>query len=405
MSGAGSNGGAGRVRIAAEDLGHLAALQAIGRGASGTNRLAWTPELAQAEAWFAEQAASTGRRVERDAAGNLWAVPDAPAPWWGVGSHLDSVRDGGAFDGALGVAAAFAVARRCEAPLTVIAFADEEGARFNTPTFGSRAMVGALDVADALAREDDAGVSLRAALAAWGLAPDLLLDAGAGLARLRGFLELHIDQGTELADAGAPVGVVARVAARQRVRVTLEGTADHAGTTPLASRRDSLAAAAELILAALGAGPRDETLLRTATRIVAEPNAATTIASRTIVWLDCRAATDGPLAGWLADVETAAERIAAARNVEVEVRRESLSPACEFAPELVRALNAAAPAGTPQTVCFAGHDAAILARKIPAGMVLVRNPTGISHARAEQVSLEDCAIGTETIARALEELG
>src|SRR4051812_33306177 len=132
--------------ITADDLdARLAPLRAIGFDpARGTNRLAWTPEDATAGAWFAEQAASCGLRAWRDAAGNRWATPPrSDGPWWAVGSHTDSVRDGGAYDGALGVAAAFAIAAAApDVPLAVISFADEEGARFNTPTFGSRALTG-----------------------------------------------------------------------------------------------------------------------------------------------------------------------------------------------------------------------------------------------------------------------
>src|SRR5829696_1103219 len=146
----------------------------------GTTRLAWTREDEEAAGWFARRAGAIGRTMERDPAGNLWAVPDTPGPWWAAGSHLDSVRSGGRFDGALGVAAAFAVAEH--APIAVISFADEEGARFNTPTFGSRALVGRLEADDAIARVDDHGVTLADAMAGAGVDP-------AGLARAPEWLE------------------------------------------------------------------------------------------------------------------------------------------------------------------------------------------------------------------------
>ncbi|HWH94603.1 MAG TPA: hypothetical protein VNT03_12140, partial [Baekduia sp.] len=216
--------------ISAADLdARLATLRPIGHSEAGTNRLAWTPEDRAAGAWFAAQASACGLRGERDAAGNRWALPDAPGPWWAVGSHTDSVRDGGAFDGALGVAAAFAIANAATAPLAVIAFADEEGARFNTPTFGSRALTGILDVDDVLARRDDGGVTLAEALRADGVDPDGLARAPEALERLRGFVELHIDQSRDLEVAGAAAGVVSGLAARLRVRATLAGAADHAG--------------------------------------------------------------------------------------------------------------------------------------------------------------------------------
>ena len=151
-------------------------LAALGDGPEGVDRFAWTPELAAAEAWFGEQAAAAGMRVERDPAGSLWALRGGDGPWWATGSHLDSVRRGGRFDGPLGVAAGFAAAERLPG-VAVIAFADEEGARFNTPTFGSRALVGRLDVADAVARRDDDGVALGEAMRAFGADPDGLGDA------------------------------------------------------------------------------------------------------------------------------------------------------------------------------------------------------------------------------------
>src|SRR5262249_18478394 len=167
----------------------------------------------------------------RDAAGNRWATPrGSDGPWWAVGSHTDSVRDGGAYDGALGVAAAFAIAAASDAPLAVISFQDEEGARFNTPTFGSRALTGALPDR-VLDRNDDDNVTPADAMRAAGVDPDGLHSATDGLRKLRGFLELHIDQSTDLAERGVPYGVVSSLAARLRVRATLHGVADHAGTT------------------------------------------------------------------------------------------------------------------------------------------------------------------------------
>lgn len=392
--------------ITVADLAPLATLQDIGRdGERGTSRLAWTTPVAEAEAWFHKQAAECGLTVERDLAGNLWAVPAMPAPWWGVGSHLDSVRQGGAWDGALGVAAAFAVAGVTPDPVAVIAFADEEGARFNTPTFGSRALAGMLDLPAVLERRDDEGTTLLAALRHAGVDPHRLAAAPAALGRLRGFLELHIDQSTDVAGAGAPVGVVTAIAARARLRVELHGAADHAGTTPIDERRDALSAAAALIVAAETAGPADPLLRRSATRILVEPNAATAIAAEATVWLDARAGSADVVEAWQRDVEAAAAALSPLRRVEIVVHRESASPATVFDPDVVAALRAAAPAGAPDVVCFAGHDAAILATRLPAGMVLVRNATGVSHAPGEHVELDDAAAGADVIARALTTLG
>ena len=359
-------------------------LQAIGRDALGaTTRLPWTPELREADAWFADQAARCDLTVERDPAGNLWAVPDAPGPWWGVGSHLDSVRSGGAWDGALGVAAAFEVARRSPVAIAVLSFADEEGARFNQPTYGSRALSGQLDLA-VLDRVDAEGVRLRDALAAYGVDPSAVARAPEWLPRLRGFLELHIDQSREVWDLGVPAAAVSGLAARLRLRAVTTGRANHAGTTSMADRTDALAAMAEQIVRALDV---PAPMRATATRMVVEPNALSTIPERVTTWFDCRAPRPEALDEWLAAHWAQREHV-------VESRSDGVS----FDPAVRRAL------GGVEVPCFAGHDAGILAARIPAGMVLVRNERGVSHAPDERVELADADAGVDMLVRALESL-
>jgi N-carbamoyl-L-amino-acid hydrolase len=363
----------GLVVIAAEDLARrLADLEPIGLDEHGTTRLAWTPEDEAAGAWFARRAEEVGLRVEVDPAGNRWAVPDAPAPWWGVGSHLDSVRAGGRYDGALGVCAAFAVAEH--APVAVVAFADEEGARFNTPTFGSRALTGALDPA-VLDRRDDDGVRLADAMAASGVDPDAVARAPAWLGRLRGFLELHVDQTPDL----ERFAVVRALAARMRVQADLRGRADHAGTTRPHERSDALLRAAILIVAAHQRATDD--MVVTASRMLIEPNALTTIASHVRLWLDARSENPSALTAWFQDLPAGAELTVAARSDGVEFDG---------------ALRAAL--GDPDGImCFAGHDAGILAAKVPAAMLLTRNPSGISHSPEEAADLDDAAAAAMAI--------
>ena len=384
---------------AAELRDRLAGLEPIGRGPDGTTRLAWTEELAAAEAWFAEQASAAGLAVERDPAGSLWAVPRVAGPWWATGSHLDTVRRGGRFDGALGVASGFAVAERAAAPVAVIAFADEEGARFNTPTFGSRALVGRLDVDDVLARTDDDGVVLADAMREAGADPAGLAGAPHRLDRLRGFLELHIDQTRDLAVAGAPAGAVRELASRMRLAVALHGRADHAGTTPRDERRDALAAAARLIVAADDLAGADRGFLVTAARILVSPNAFTTVPAEVRLWIDGRTPDDVRLRAWRTGLEERAAALAARAGVAIDVATASHAAGVAFDPGVLDALG-----GLPRLVCFAGHDAGIVAERRPAGMVLVRNPSGVSHAPEEEVSLEDAAAGANALLRALEAL-
>jgi beta-ureidopropionase / N-carbamoyl-L-amino-acid hydrolase len=379
----------------------LAGLQPIGLGPDGTTRLAWTPELAAAEAWFREQAADARLRVERDPAGSLWAVPDAPGPWCATGSHLDSVRRGGRFDGALGVAAGFAVAERVAAPVAVLAFADEEGARFNTPTFGSRALVGRLDVDDALERVDDRGVTLADAMAGAGVDPDGLGDAPQWLEKLRGFLELHVDQTRDVASGFSAAGVVTRLAARLRLQVELAGRADHAGTTPREERHDALAAAARIIVRADSESAERLGMVFTTGRLEVEPNAPTTVPARARMWLDARAPDAETVESWKEAVTAEAHRVAEEAGVTLALRTASWSPGTEFPEDVRNALRVALPPPKQQIVCYAGHDAGVIAGVRPAGMVLVRNETGISHSPEEEVTLEDAAVGANALLTAV----
>jgi N-carbamoyl-L-amino-acid hydrolase len=383
---------------AAELRDRLATLVPIGLDEHGTTRLAWTPELAAAETWFGEQARAAGLRVERDPAGSLWAVPATPGPWWATGSHLDSVRSGGRFDGPLGVVAGFAVAERLPG-VAVIAFADEEGARFNTPTFGSRALVGRLDVADVLARRDDDGITLADAMRAAGTDPGGLTAAPAWLERLRGFVELHIDQTQDLERLGAPAGAVRALASRMRLALTFAGRADHAGTTRRGERRDALAAAARLIVAADELPGGDPNFLVTAARIIVEPNAFTTVPSGVRLWIDGRTPEPQKLTAWREALTARAADLSAATGVEITLATASHTDAVAFDDRVLAAMG-----DMPELVCFAGHDAGILAQQIPAGMVFVRNPTGVSHSPAEHVELADAAVAANAVLATLERL-
>jgi N-carbamoyl-L-amino-acid hydrolase len=409
--------------ITAEGLAaRLDALGELGVGPDGVFRLAWTEEDAATGGWFESQAAAAGLRVERDPAGNRWARPDAQPPWWAVGSHLDSVRGGGRFDGPLGVACGFEIAAdgAAQRPIAVLSFADEEGARFNTPTFGSKALAGRLDLASVLARQDDQGVAVADAMRAAGVDPDGLAGAPAWLEKLAGFLEIHIDQTTELARAGEPVGVVSALAARTRLEVTLTGRADHAGTTPRSERRDALAAAARLIVGAEEAAGADAwldgdpgalsdgdpgPLTITSSRIITKPNAPTTIAAEVRLWIDARAAGFGAIDAWRARLDSLVGELEERTGVAIEVVVASRSEPREFSGEVRTALARAAEEllghRPPELVCFAGHDAGVLAERVPAGMVLVRNPTGVSHSPHEAVELEDAAIAARVVQRAL----
>jgi beta-ureidopropionase / N-carbamoyl-L-amino-acid hydrolase len=392
----------------------LEGLGEIGVRPDGIWRLAWTGEDAATRRWFEKQAAGAGLTVAHDHAGNLWACPAAEPPWWAVGSHLDSVRGGGRFDGPLGVACGFEIAADASGPVAVLSLADEEGARFNTPTFGSKALAGRLDLPAVLDRRDDDAVSLLEAMVAAGFDPSRIAGAPSWLEKLAGFLEVHIDQTTELAQAGEPVGVVSSLAARTRLEVVLRGRADHAGTTPPAERRDALAAAARLIvgaedLAADGKPSLDGdhgALTVTASRIITKPNAPTTIAAEVRLWIDARAPGLATIDGWRGGLDALVGELRERTGVAIDVTTASRSDPREFSGELRAALSRATEDvvghAAPELVCFAGHDAGVLAERVPAAMLLVRNPTGVSHSPEEEVELEDAAIAARVVERALE---
>jgi len=378
---------------------------ADGDGARATTRLAWSAEDERAGEWFRARADALGRSALRDPAGNLWCPPSVPQPWWAVGSHLDTVLAGGSYDGALGVAAGFALAAR--QPVVVIAFADEEGARFNTPTFGSRALAGRLDLADLLARTDAGGQTLAQALRGAGLDPGRVGQTASWRSRLRGLLELHIDQTLDVARAGAPAAIVSRLAARMRLQATLRGRADHAGTTRRPERHDALLAAARLIVAGDELCQADGEMVFTAGRIEVEPNAASTVPACVRLWLDARAAEPQRAQAWQQRLLPAADAIAREQRVEIDIRTASWSPGTSFSREVLAALSGAAALAdgshmAGELVCWAGHDAGVLAEDLPTGMVLVRNPTGVSHSPEEDVSLQDAAVAANVLLGALE---
>ena len=228
----------------------------------------------------------------------------------------------------------------------------------------------------------------------------------AGSRQLAGFIEIHIDQTTDLAGAGSPVGLVSRLAARTRLQIVLRGRADHAGTTPRSERRDALAAAARLIVGAEDLAAEDPSLTVTTARILAEPNAPTTIAAEVRLWTDARSpAGFGAIDAWRARLDGFAGELSGRSGVEIEIGVGSRSDPREFSPSLratlARASEEVVGHAVPELVCNAGHDAGVVAERVPAAMVFVRNETGVSHSPAEQVDLADAAIAARVVARAL----
>ena len=393
-----------------------ASLAPIGRDqdTGGYRRYAWTGADLSCRAWFAEAAGEAGLKVETDRNGNQWA-------WWGepgpgavvTGSHLDSVPDGGAYDGPLGVVSALLAVRalreegvRPDKPVAVVNFTDEEGARFGVACLGSRLLTGTLDPVRARALTDADGVSLAEALRAVGRDPGALGRDDEALERIGAFVELHVEQGRHLADVPAPVGVATAIWPHGRWRCSFHGEANHAGTTRLADRRDPMLPFAHTVIAARAAAERAEAVA-TIGRVRVEPNGTNAVPSAVHAWLDARAPDDATLARMVGDVTGAAERAAAGHRVEVTVEQESATPVVEFGTELrdrlVRVLSGDG-ARVPTLPTGAGHDAGILSAHVPTAMLFVRNPTGTSHSPAEHATDEDCLAGVRALTAVLADL-
>jgi N-carbamoyl-L-amino-acid hydrolase len=393
-----------------------AELAPIGRDplTGGYQRLAWTPADLACRQWFRQQAAARHLELDEDANGNQWAWFGPPSPGSVVtGSHLDSVPGGGAFDGPLGVVSAFlaldALRRRRVQPaksLAVVNFADEEGGRFGLACAGSRLLSGQVDPAALLARTDHEGVSLGQAMAGAGLDPHAAGADPERLARIGTFVELHVEQGRALVDLDLAVGVASAVWPHGRWRLDFAGRGDHAGTTRLADRADPVLPLAEAILEARRAAQREDALA-TIGRLAARPGATNAVASSATAWLDARASSPDQVRRVVAGVTARAEQAAQDHGVKVEVSEESWSGGATFGQDLRRRVAAAVAArlgAVTELPTGAGHDAAVLAARVPAAMLFVRNPTGVSHDPVEHAERADCLAGVEALTAVLEDL-
>ena len=325
-----------------------------------------------------------------------------------LGSHLDTVRDAGKYDGMLGVVAAIecvadlsARAVRLPFALEVIGFADEEGVRFSATLLGSRAVAGTFDPAW-LDKCDAAGVAMRAAMQVSGLDPARVADAARRPDDVLAYVELHIEQGPVLEAEGLPVGVVTAISGGNRFNVEVVGTAGHAGTVPMGLRRDALAAAAECALAVERIARSTPEVVGTVGRIEALPGAINVIPGRVRFTLDARAPGDELREQAVAAMRDAFEAIAAHRDVTVTLAPiwEARTAAC--APALQRQLTQAIHAEGVRVHHLpsgAGHDGMAIVAIAPIGMLFVRCTGGISHHPAEAVTVGDVGIAARVLAR------
>jgi allantoate deiminase len=339
-----------------------------------------------------------GADVQVDAAGNFRGVFPAAqpnAPRLLIGSHLDTVPNAGAYDGVLGVVLAIALleelrGRRLPFGIEVVAFSEEEGVRFGTPFIGSRALVGRLDQ-ELLDTRDAQGISVQEAIESFGLNPEKLPQAELESNTL-GYLEFHIEQGPVLEKLNLPLALVEAIAGQSRLEFTFLGRANHAGTTPMHLRCDALAGAAEWIGTVERVAQGVPGLVATVGKIESKPGATNVIAGEAWLTLDVRHSSDEIRTRVLVDLIRQAEGIAARRGLSVQ-ERTLLS---QRAVAMDSFLNGEIEQAILKTGCKphrmvsgAGHDAMIMVERVPAAMIFLRTPGGISHDPAESVACKD----------------
>ena len=362
----------------------------------------------ECHAWFLEECAKRDLTVEHDGNGNSVA-------WWGsgpdavlTGSHLDSVLDGGAYDGPLGVVTAFAAVDLLREQgfeptrrIGIGAFVEEEGSRFGIACLGSRLATGAITPEAARELRDRDGVALADAMSATGINPDL--GPGAILDDVGCFVELHVEQGRDLVDRDAAIGVASAIWPHGRYRFDFTGDANHAGTTRMEDRHDPMLSYA---MTALAANKQARLAGQRATfgRLEVAPNGTNAIPSRVTAWLDARCETDDRLAALVDEITRQGSERAGRDGTALTVTAESVSGAVSFDDDLAQRLSGAL-GGAPVIPTMAGHDAGILAAAgIPTAMLFVRNPTGVSHSPEELAPMADCLTGVEALATTLREL-
>jgi allantoate deiminase len=380
------------------------------RPGGGVRRLSFTREERAAKDLVASYMEQAGLSVGEDAAGNLIGRregrdPQAPAVL--VGSHLDSVHNGGNFDGPLGVLAGIEVLQTMQEqgvetglPVEVVAFTDEEGARFSFGMIGSRALAGRLSADDLNSHADESGVSIAEAMRECGLDPERIGEAARPEGSVKAYVELHIEQGRVLENERLPVGVVTGIAGPLWLRFVLEGEAGHAGTTPMNLRRDPLAAAAEVMGLIESEATRTGSTVGTVGQLDIEPGGINVIPGKVEFSLDLRDIDEGVRDGVEGRILSGAEEICGGRGVKIEVETlQRLPPVPCSEPVRDAAKRACERVGVrPFTLpSGAGHDGMHLAQLCPVGMIFVRSKDGVSHNPDEWSSKGDCAAGSNVL--------
>jgi allantoate deiminase len=368
--------------------------------------------MGQVSAWMAD----TGIQVRVDAVCNVIGryegkMPGAPAVM--LGSHIDTVVDAGNYDGNLGVLAAIAVVgelasrgERLDHAIEVVAFGEEEGVRFPTHLLTSSALAGTLEPALFDARDGE-GVSVREALAAAGGNADAYRSCARKKGEIAAYLELHIEQGPVLYDKGHAAAAVTAIDGAVRLLVEVRGFAGHAGTVPMGFRRDALAAAAEMIVAIERLGASHGGLVATVGRVDARPGAPNVIPGRVEFTVDMRSPSDAVRHGAQRELLALLRDVATRRRVEIETRIYQEVPATALDTGIATAVREAIAACGMEVLELssgAGHDAMMMAKLCPSGMIFLRCKDGISHNPAESITVEDADVGVRVLLEAVRRL-
>jgi hydantoinase/carbamoylase family amidase len=404
-----------------DELARIGALPISGDGWTGVERLVFTPEDMQAREYVKEVMARAGLEVRVDAIGNIIGrlegrAPGAPAVM--TGSHIDTTRYAGQYDGTVGVLGGIEALRaigalppdaRPKHSIEVVVFTSEEPARFGMGLLGSKAMTGALSRDDLDRLVDQNGVTLAEAMRQVGLDPEQLRDARLASGQLKAFVELHIEQGAVLESRGVPVGLVTVIAAPTDFRATLTGRSGHSGSTPMSLRRDAGAAAAEVVLAVERAAlesPSPNTV-GTVGVVAIGPGAINVVPGTAILDVDIRdsdgRAKDAAVERVQADIEAICRRRNIEHRIETLTRLEPISADQAIQDVIGRRCRDSGVDFLPM-VSGAFHDAMAIAEVAPMGMIFVPSRAGVSHHPEEYTSPDEIALGTQLLADVLYDL-
>jgi allantoate deiminase len=376
---------------------------------AGVTRMAFSPEERQAREYLQREMEAIGLEVYTDAVGNLFgrrAGKDPEAPVVMIGSHIDSVKNGGPFDGAAGVVAALEIARALQDmgketvhPIEVVVMTEEEGGRFGSGLFGSRAMVDGISQEELTGTFDEERISKAEAMKAFGLDPDKVREAVRKPGSVKAFLELHIEQGPVLESTGTKIGIVESIVGIRTFFVTIYGSADHAGTTPMNMRRDALVAASRVITAIDGiAREAGENTVGTVGSIQVKPGSNNVVPAEVRFSIDLRDGDNEVIERATAKIKQVLAEVCEAANLTYTWEEAlSVPPVATEA----KIIDIVAEAAQRKNISFrmmpsgAGHDAMVMARLAPVGLLFVPSRDGKSHCPEEWTDYEDIALGAE----------